>query len=153
MASNADDNVDAAAKKQQQLETSNANNIRNRLIKVKRALYLLVKQTKNAAKNKSVSSNTNVGRSRRFAVRMQLSQKTVVQTIQVLMRLICENSSILSTPTQILLFKVCAKLGVHGCRNPISFKQMMESVQMTQNLLATGKIFNGLFGVLKNKNL
>jgi hypothetical protein len=133
--------AESIAKKQQQLETTNANNLKNRLNKVRRSLYLLVKQAKSSHFSRSKTNNTSAPRSRRFAIRMQLSQQTVVRTIQDLMKLMCENSAILSVPTQILLFKVCAKLAVHGCRNPISFRQMMESVQMTQNLLAVGEYY------------
>jgi hypothetical protein len=134
---NGDENVDAATKKQQQLEASNANNIRNRLTKVRKSLYLLVKQTKNASKTKSLNNSTTP-RARRFAVRMHLPQQTVIGTIKLLIKLMIESNSMLSPSTQVLVFKVCAKLSVHGCRHPISFRQMMESMQTTQNLLAVG---------------
>lgn len=39
-----DDSTDSAAKKQQQIEAMNANNVKNRLNKVRRSLYTLVKQ-------------------------------------------------------------------------------------------------------------
>ncbi|KAI6178303.1 UBC core domain-containing protein [Aphelenchoides besseyi] len=131
-----EDVTDVAAKKQQNVEITNANAIRNRLIKSRRALYLLVKQAKNAQNSRSKVNSTVFPRSRRFAIRMQLPQQLVVQAIRTLIRLMSENSSILSSPTQILLFKVCAKLAVHGCRNPLSFKQIMESIENTQKLLA-----------------
>lgn len=42
--STVDDNVDPATKKQQQIEAMNASTMRNRLSKVRRSLYNLVKQ-------------------------------------------------------------------------------------------------------------
>jgi hypothetical protein len=128
---------DPTNKKQQQVEALNASNIKNRLSKVRRALYALVKQTKSSTRSKS--NSTSQTRSRRFAIRLQLPQQLVIQTICTLMRLIADSNSILSDSTQILLFKVCAKLSVHGCRNPVSFHQIIESAKTAKNLIAVGK--------------
>lgn len=99
--------------------------------------YRLAENTR-TARTKS-NPLANVSRSRRFAVRLQLPVESVAPVVQSLLQLLCEQSASLGALTQVLVLKVCAKLAVHACRHPLTFKQMIDNAAMTRKLLVTGK--------------
>ncbi|CAD5206748.1 unnamed protein product [Bursaphelenchus okinawaensis] len=123
-------------------EESNADNahyteLMQRIIKLRKNLHILLKKIKYSYNSRKKMNENGVSRSRRFAIRMKLRGDLVVKTIQLLANMFCAKSNIMSRETQLLLFKLCAKLSVHGAALPISFREVMVSVEKTKELLAT----------------
>uniref|UniRef100_A0A1I7RY28 Baculoviral IAP repeat-containing protein 6 n=1 Tax=Bursaphelenchus xylophilus TaxID=6326 RepID=A0A1I7RY28_BURXY len=113
------------------------NDLKQRLLKMRKNLQILLKQIKYSQYSRKKINESGISRSRRFAVRIKLRNDTVVKSIKLLINLFCRKSNILSQGTQLLLFKICSKLSVHGCAIPVSFREIMESMDATKELLAS----------------